>query len=61
MLRLCVMDDPKDLRDQAQRWRELARFHDPSAAEALIEAARALEHKADRLDAAPAAPRSDAG
>jgi hypothetical protein len=55
------MEDPRDLRDQAQRWRERARFHDRSAAEALIEAARALERKADRLDAAPVAPRSDAG
>jgi len=44
------MEDPKDLRDQAQRWRQRARFHDASAAAALIEAARALERMADRLD-----------
>jgi hypothetical protein len=48
------MEDPKDLRDQAQRWRARARFYAAPVAEALIEAAGALERKADRLDDAPA-------
>ncbi len=44
------MDDPNALRDVARRWRELARFHDPSAAIALTNGARELEREAERLE-----------
>jgi len=51
------MDDPMDLRVQADRWRKLARFHDSATAGALVAAARTLELKADWL--AFCAPRLD--
>jgi hypothetical protein len=44
------MNDPQALREAAQRWRELARFHDPSAAIALANGARELEREAERLE-----------
>ena len=43
------MEDPRDLLEQAERWRRLARFHDASTAVALVTAARTLELKADWL------------
>jgi hypothetical protein len=44
------MDDPKTLREVARKWRQMARFHDPSAAIALTDGARELERKAERLE-----------
>ena len=44
------MDDPNALREVARRWRALARYHDPSAAIALISGARQLEAQADTID-----------
>jgi hypothetical protein len=51
------MDDPKTLRDVARKWREMARFHDPSAAIALANGARELEREAERLERG-ASPRA---
>ena len=50
------MEDPKALRDTARRWRQLARFHDASAAIALASAASQLEAEAERLDGGAQSP-----
>lgn len=53
-LRLIRMEDPQALRECARWWRERARFHDPSAAIALVAAARELEARADGIERAQA-------
>jgi hypothetical protein len=44
------MEDAKDLRQRARRWRELAEHQKPGAANAMIEAACELELKAVQLE-----------
>jgi hypothetical protein len=50
MRRWLGMEDPGDLRVQAGGWRILAAFYG-RAGEALLETARMLEVRADRLEA----------
>lgn len=44
------MENPQALRECARWWRERAQFHDPSAAIALIAAARELEERAEKIE-----------
>jgi hypothetical protein len=52
------MEDPTDLRIQAGEWRILAAFYG-RAGEALLETARMLEARADRLEGERAAEAAE--
>jgi hypothetical protein len=49
------MNDPRDLRDQAEQWRRQARTQTPAVAAALTVAAHRLDEQATRLEASAAA------
>jgi hypothetical protein len=46
------MNDPRDLRHQAELWRRQALTHTPAVAAALTLAAHQLEEQAERLETA---------
>jgi hypothetical protein len=55
------MDGTDDLREQARQWRRIAQRYTPGLARALIEAAKALDEQADRIESVGVAPSAVPG
>ncbi len=48
----CLGMDPEQMREQARLWRDIAKWFDKVAAEALLDGADELEARAERLEEA---------